>query len=86
MSTDPGRLSQLDTFHSLPIPTSGFVPRRGALAGRLAARLQDLSIVVERLFTFYEGMRTGRPIADGDDKLAQLQTALAKSTRSRNTL
>ena len=85
MSTDPGSLSQLDTFHSLSIPSSEFVPRSGASAERLRNRMQDLSIVVERLFTFYEAMRTGKPLADGDDMLAQVRTALARSTRSKST-
>ena len=86
MSTDPGRLSQLDTFHSLPMPSSGLASRRGAAAGRVRNRLQDLSIVVERLFTFYEAMRTGKPVTDGDEMLAQVRTALARSTRSRDVV
>ena len=84
MSTDPGRLSQLDTLHSLPIPSSGLVSKRRAAAGRLGSRLQDLSIVVERLFTFYEAMRTGTPVAKGDEMLAQVRTALARSTRPKD--
>jgi hypothetical protein len=84
MSTDPGRLSQLDTFHSLSMPSSGLAPGRGAVAWRLRSRLHDLSIVVERLFTFYEAMRTGKPVADGDEMLAQVRTALARSTMSRD--
>jgi hypothetical protein len=40
--------------------------------------------VVERLFTFYEAMRTGKPVADGDEMLAQVRTALARSTMSRD--
>jgi hypothetical protein len=86
MSTDPGSFSQLDTLHSRPMPSSGLASRRGAAAGRVGNRLQDLSIVVERLFTFYEAMRTRKPLADGDEMLAQVRNALARSTRPRDAV
>lgn len=86
MSTDPGRLSQLDTFPSLAMPSSGLAPRRRPVAGRLRGRLQDLAVVVERLFIFYEAMRTGKPVADGDELLAQVRAALTRSTISGDEL
>lgn len=68
------------------MPSSGLAPRRRPVAGRLRGRLQDLAVVVERLFIFYEAMRTGKPVADGDELLAQVRAALTRSTISGDEL
>jgi hypothetical protein len=46
---------------------------------RPESRIQTLSLVVESLWLFYEAMRSGKPLACGDEKLAQMRGALKSS-------
>jgi hypothetical protein len=52
----------------------------GPFAGRQpASRIDNLAIVLERLWKFYEAMRSGKPLTDADQMLAQMGTALSHS-------
>jgi hypothetical protein len=50
---------------------------------RPESRIQTLSLVLESLWLFYEAMRSGKPLACGDERLAQIRAAL-KSSRRKN--
>jgi hypothetical protein len=90
MSTNPNPLSELNTPKPIdfcPVapplrPTRVVTATRSQ--NRIPSRLQDLGTVIERLFAFYEAMKTGKPVANGDEMLAQVGLALVRSTRSRN--
>jgi hypothetical protein len=90
MSTNLSPLSELNAPNPIdfcPVaaplrPTSVVSATRSQ--NRIPSRLQDLGAVIERLFAFYEGMKTGKPVAHGDEMLAQVGIALVRSTRSRN--
>jgi hypothetical protein len=66
----------LDTvrFGELSPPAS----KRAAAAARPESRIQALSLVLECLWLFYEAMRTGKPLACGDERLAQMRAALKR--------
>lgn len=55
------------------------VSKRMAHAVRPESRIQTLSLVLENLWLFYEAMRSGRPLARGDERLAQMRVALMSS-------
>jgi hypothetical protein len=90
MSTNLHRLSEPNTVKpiafcpvaTLPGTTSSVPAARSH--SRIPSRFQDLGIVIERLFAFYEAMKTGKPVANGDELLAQVGSVLARSTRGRN--
>jgi hypothetical protein len=86
MSTNLRQLSELDTLTPVDFRPVAALPRptSGMSAARLHSRIQDLGIVIERLFAFYEAMRTGKPVTNSDEMLAQVGGALARSTRGRN--
>jgi len=86
MSTNLRQLSELDTLTPIDFRPVATLPRPTSdmSAARLHNRFQDLGIVIERLFAFHEAMRTGKPVANGDEMLAQVGGALARSTRGRN--
>ena len=44
------------------------------------SRFQSLTAVLERLWVFYEAMRNGKPVANADQVMAQISSAL-KTTR-----
>jgi len=71
----------LDTvrFGELSPPAS----KRAAAAARPESRIQTLSLVLESLWLFYEAMRSGKPLACGDERLAQMRAAL-KSLPPKN--
>jgi hypothetical protein len=71
----------LDTvrFGELSHPAS----KRAAAAARPESRIQTLSLVLESLWLFYEAMRSGKPLACGDERLAQMRAAL-KSPPKKN--
>jgi hypothetical protein len=46
---------------------------------RPESRIQILSLVLESLWLFYEAMRSGKPLACGDERLAQMRAALKSS-------
>ncbi len=51
---------------------------------RHESRLQSLTIVFERMWLFYEAMRSGTPLNDADQLLAQVGTALRSATRRKH--
>lgn len=51
----------------------------GLSEGWTASRRRDLAIVLEHLWKFYEAMRSGKPVSDGDERLAQIGVALRNS-------
>jgi hypothetical protein len=55
--------------------------KRVADAARPGSRIQTLSLVLESLWLFYEAMRSGKPLACGDERLAQLGAALKSPSR-----
>jgi hypothetical protein len=44
-------------------------------------RMQNLGVVLERLWRFYEAMHSGKPLQDGDKVLPQMGTALRGAIR-----
>jgi hypothetical protein len=48
--------------------------------------MQTLSLVLESLWLFYEAMRAGKPLACGDERLAQMRAALKNPSSSRINL
>jgi hypothetical protein len=48
---------------------------------RPESRIQALSLVLESLWLFYEAMRSGKPLACGDERLAQIRAALKSSPK-----
>jgi hypothetical protein len=47
------------------------------------SRIQTLSLVLECLFLFYAAMRSGKPLACGDERLAQMRAALKSSPKKK---
>jgi hypothetical protein len=43
--------------------------------------LAELGAILERLWTFHQAMRCGQPVANAEQSLAQLETALKQSTQ-----
>jgi len=92
MSTNLSRLSELNTLKSIDMYSVATLPgatsdvSAARLRSRFPGRFEDLVIVIERLFAFYEAMRIGKPMANGDEMLVQVRGALARSTRGRNPL
>jgi hypothetical protein len=68
----------LDTleFGELSAAEARPASKRVADAARPASRIQSLSLVLESLWLFYEAMRSGKPLACGDERLAQMRAAL----------
>jgi hypothetical protein len=44
----------------------------------LETRFQNLALLLERLWMFYEAMRSGKPIENSDEMLAEVRGALTK--------
>jgi hypothetical protein len=55
-----------------------------AREARPESRIQDLMIVLERLWIFYKAMREGKPLTDADQRLAQIGTILRDATKTRH--
>ncbi len=51
---------------------------------RLQSRIQSLAIVFERLWLFYEAMRSGMPLTNADQVLAQVGSALRSATKRKH--
>ena len=47
------------------------------------SRIQTMSLVLESLWLFYEAMRSGKPLACGDERLAQMRAALKSPPRKK---
>jgi hypothetical protein len=52
---------------------------------RLETRIHSLTLVLERLWLFYEAMRSGKPLARGDELLIQMGSALKDATRTKHS-
>ena len=74
----------LDTlrFGELSPPEAPSASTR-ALGVRPESRIQTLSLVLESLWLFYEAMHSGKPLACGDERLAQLRAALKISPKKK---
>jgi hypothetical protein len=57
--------------------------KRVADAAQRESRIQTLSLVLESLWLFYEAMRSGKPLACGDERLAQMRAALKNPLRKQ---
>jgi len=53
---------------------------------RRVNRFESLGIVLERLWMFYEGMRSGKPVANSEEMLAEVRGALRKAKRADHGL
>jgi hypothetical protein len=56
--------------------------KRLGAGARPGTRIQTLSLVLENLWLFYEAMRSGKPLACGDERLAQIRAALKNPPRT----
>jgi hypothetical protein len=54
-----------------------------AREGHPESRIQELTIVLERLWLFHEAMHSGKPLANADEMLAQIGTALRIAGKTR---
>jgi hypothetical protein len=85
MSGQLERLSEVEILQSGRIcegePPSA--PKCLAREARPESRVQSLTIVLERLWLFYEAMRQGKPLTDADQMLAQIGTILRYATKPR---
>jgi hypothetical protein len=81
------KLADAETLHVSSFyetaPASAF--KRLVGEARLETRIQSLTLVLERLWLFYEAMRTGKPLAGGDELLAQMGSALKDATRTKHS-
>jgi hypothetical protein len=76
-----GKLMKVDTlrFGELSPGEAPSAPKRVADGARPESRIQTLSLVLENLWLFYEAMHSGKPLACGDERLAQIRAALKHS-------
>ncbi len=51
-------------------------PKHKAGNLRLPERMQNLGVVLERLWRFYEAMQSGKPLRNSDEVLPEMATAL----------
>jgi hypothetical protein len=56
--------------------------KRVGAGARPENRIQTLSLVLESLWLFYEAMHSGKPLACGGERLAQIRAALKNSPGS----
>ena len=86
MATQPQKLADAETLHvsSFCENTPASALKRLATEARLKTRIHSLTLVLERLWLFYEAMRSGKPLAGGDELLAQMGSALKDATRTKH--
>jgi hypothetical protein len=84
MAAELERLMNVDTlrFGELSPGEAPSGPKRVADGAQPESRIQTLSLVLESLWLFYEAMHSGRPLAGGDERLAQIRSALKNPPRS----
>jgi hypothetical protein len=70
MNLDTLRFGELSPAEAPP------TSKRVGAGARPESRIQAFSLVLESLWLFYEAMRSGKPLACGDERLAQLRAAL----------
>jgi hypothetical protein len=56
-------------------------PRHKAGDLRLPERMQNLGVVLERLWRFYDAMHHGKPLQNSEEILPQMGTALRNAIR-----
>jgi hypothetical protein len=89
MAAELERLMNADTLRlgELSPGETASASRRVVDGTQTESRIQTLSLVLESLWLFYEAMRSGKPLASGDERLAQMRAALnnppRRSDRSR---
>jgi hypothetical protein len=87
MAAELQRLADTETLQASSFyesaPASAL--KRLVSEARLETRIQSLTLVLERLWLFYEAMRTGKPLAGGDELLAQMASALKDATRTKHS-
>jgi hypothetical protein len=85
MAAELERLMSVDAlgFGELSSGEAPSASQRVAHVARTESRIQTLSLVLESLWLFYEAMRSGKPLACGDEKLAQIRAALKSSPKKK---
>ncbi len=85
MAAELERLMNVDTlrFGELSPGEAPLASKRVGTGARPESRIQTLSLVLESLWLFYEAMRSGKPLACGDERLAQIRAALKKSPKKK---
>src|SRR5277367_6578160 len=85
MAADLERFMNVDTlgFGELSPGEAPSVSKRVADAAQPESRIQTLGLVLESFWLFYEAMRSGNPLACGDERLAHMRAAL-KNPRDRS--
>jgi hypothetical protein len=85
MGAQPQRLSEAEILESARLckGNQASISTRRAGEAEPENRLQCLAIVLERLWLFYQAMRSGKPLANADEMLAQVGTALRTATKTR---
>jgi len=85
MAAELERFMNLDTlrFGELSQGEAPTASKRVAHVAQPASRIQTLSLVLESLWLFYEAMRSGKPLACGDARLAQIRSALKSSPKKK---
>ena len=86
MAAEFERLMDADTlrFGELSPGETPSASKRVGDEAQPESRIQALSLVLESLWLFYEAMRSGKPLASGDERLAQMRAALNNSPRRRD--
>jgi hypothetical protein len=85
MAAELERLMTVDTvrFGELSPAEAPSGLHRVADAAWFTSRVLTLSLVLQNLWLFYEAMRSGKPLACGDERLAQMTAALKNPSRKR---
>ena len=74
MAAELERLMNADTlrFGELSPGEASSASKDADDGARPESRIQTLGLVLESLWLFYEAMRSGKPLASGDERLAQM--------------
>jgi hypothetical protein len=85
MGAQPQRLSEAEILESARLceGKQASISTRRAGEAEPENRLQCLAIVLERLWLFYQAMRSGKPLTNADEMLAEVGTALRTATKTR---
>jgi hypothetical protein len=83
MAAELERLMNVDTlrFDELSPREAPSDSKRVGNEARPSHRIQTLGLVLESLWLFYGAMRSGKPLACGEERLAQLRAALKSAPR-----
>ncbi len=87
MAAELQKLADAETLHVGSFCESAPAPawKRLVSEARLETRIHSLTLVLERLWVFYEAMRSGKPLTGGDELLAQMGSALKDATRTKQS-